>query len=270
MPELFNLKYQNMKKLNLSIVAIFMALTLQRPFMPMAIAQSSDFSTGGFSGGTVDLPTDEVGELIPEPIAELFRDFTEIVGQFETFLSELGVEVSIGDLGIPDVEEAIEVFEQENQIDVTSDVFGTQTGSTKVISKSLYKQYLKDLSNQYAQNTTLSNDGQKKTSEQIQLAGETAEISLQYAEDSNKQDVTQNIMRNISNQLALQQQLSNMSYVGLQEDKIARSLMVSMQGENLVALDKITTARDREVLNTLKSSTYHQGLLFIPGQYLTE
>lgn len=251
-----------MKKLNLSIVTIFMALTLQGPFIPIAIAQTSDLTIGGFSGGTVDLSSPKVGELLPKPIAQL-------VGQFTTFLSELGIEVPIGDLGLPDTEEAKKVFEEENQIDVTSDVFGTQTGSTKVTSKSLYKQYLKDVSNQYAQNTTLSNDGQKKTSEQIQLAGETAEISLQYAEDSNKQDVTQNIMRNISNQLALQQQLSNMSYVGLQEDKIARSLMVSMQGENLVALDKITTARDREVLNNLKSSTYHQGLLYIPGQYLT-
>jgi hypothetical protein len=253
-----------MNKLNLSILTIFSAFTLQISFISTAIAESPELSTGGFSGGTFSQPIPEakVGELLPKPLAKL-------VGQLTTFLSELGVEVPIGDLGLPETEEAKKVFEEENQIDVTSDVFGTQTGSTKVTSKSLYKQYLKDVSNQYAQNTTLSNDGQKKTLEQIQLAEKTVEISNQYAEDSNGQDVTQNIMRNISNQLALQQQLSNMSYAGLQEDKIVRSLMVSMQGENLVALDKITTARDREVLNNLKSSTYHQGLLYIPGQYLT-
>jgi hypothetical protein len=75
-------------------------------------------------------------------------------------------------------------------------------------------------------------------------------------------------LRNISNQLALVQQLDNMSFYEMQEDQIARSLMLSMQGESTVALDKLTVIRDREALSILKASTYHQGLMSIPGQYL--
>jgi hypothetical protein len=160
------------------------------------------------------------------------------------------------------------LFERDNQIDIASDVFGTQTGSTVIIDDSLYKQYLNDLGNEYAQNSTLSEAGQQITAEQIELSQATAEISNRFARDSNGQDVSQNILRNISHQIALQQQLDMMSYFGLQEDKIARSLMVSIEGESLVALDKLTITRDREAISILKAGMYHQGLLSIPAQHL--
>ena len=262
-------------KLKSSVTIALTTLALQ--VFPLDVANSqtipfdSSISPGGFSGDAFNFPVDDLGglgALLPEPIAELFLDIANIVGQIDTFLSELGIEVELGELGLPDILQATELFEQDNQIDIASDVFGTQTGSTVVLDDSLYKQYLKDLGNQYAQNSTLSVEGQENTAEQIELSQQTAEISNQLAQDSTEQDVSQNILRNISNQLALQQQLDNMSYFGLQEDKIARSLMVSMQGESLVALDKLTTTRDREALSILKASTYHQGLISIPAQHL--
>jgi hypothetical protein len=245
-----------MSNFKISIGIVIISLFLQVLSPQIARAQ---IPSGGFEG---------LGNILPEPIAELFRDIVNIVGQVNTFLSELGLEVDMGVLGLPDISEAIEVFEENNQIDIASDVFGTQTGSTVVINDSLYKQYLKDLGNEYAKNSTLSQEGQEKTSEQIELAAETAVLSNDLAQDSTEQDVSQNILRNISNQLALVQQLDNMSFYGQQEDKIARSLMLSMQGESAVALDKLTTIRDREALSILKASTYHQGLISIPGQYL--
>lgn len=259
------------------ITIILTALALQMPFSGIATAQ---ISSGGFSGGTFNFPVDDLGnlgdlgdlgglgDLLPEPIAELFRDITNIVGEVETFLSELGIEVDFGDLGLPNIEQAIVLFEEDNQIDIASDVFGTQTGSTVIIDDSLYKQYLNDISNEFAQNSTFSEEGQQNTVEQIELSQETAEISNQLAQDSTGQDVSQNILRNISNQLALQQQLDNMIYFGQQEDKIARSLDLAIQGESVVALDKLTTIRDREAISIFKAGTYHQGLLSIPAQHL--
>ena len=293
-------------KISGTIISIILtSLTLQVPFIKQAEAQSFDpsFSTGGFSGGTFNFPVDNLGnigdltgidelngitvddlagisgigdvlgleglgDLLPEPIADLFRSITNIVGQVNTFLAELGIEVDFGELGLPDVEAAFELFEQDNQIDIASDVFGTQTGSTVINDDSLRKQYLKDLGNEFAQNTTLSVEGQEITAEQIELSQETAEISNQLAQDSNGQDVSQNILRNISNQLALQQQLDNMRYFGQQENKISSSLMLAIQGESVVALDKLTTTRDREAISVFKAGTYHQGLLSIPAQHL--
>jgi hypothetical protein len=249
---------KKMNKLKIGISISIASLFLQ-VLSPQITQAQIPIPSGGF---------ERLGDILPEPIAELFRDIANIVGQIDTFLAELGLEVNVGVLGLPDVREAVQVFEENNQIDIASDVFGTQTGSTVVIDDSLYKQYLNDLGTEYAQNSTLSEEGQEKTVEQIELAAETAQISNELAQDSNGQDVSQNILRNISNQLALVQQLDNMSFYEMQEDKIARSLMLSMQGESTVALDKLTTIRDREALSILKASTYHQGLMSIPGQYL--
>ena len=267
------IKQKKMNKLIRLIPILLVSLILQVSVLKTAAAQGFPSLNLGGPGlslealpGGGDFPGGE--NLLPEPIADLFRDITKIVGQIDTFLSVLGLEVDFGELGLPDLEQADELFKQDNQIDIASDVFGTQTGSTVVIEDSLRKQYLKDLGNEYAQNSTLSEAGQENTAEQITLAQETAEISNQYAQDSNGQDVSQNILRNISNQIALQQQLDNMKYFGQQEDKIARSLMLAIQGESVVALDKITTSRDREAISIFKAGTYHQGLLTIPAQHL--
>lgn len=301
-----NIELLNMKNTSKNILSILLTtLTLQLSLPIVANAQSFDSSitSGGFAGGTFTFPVNNVGnlgnftgieelnginiedianidsfgdvlglegigDLLPEPIADLFRDIANFVGQVETFLAELGIEVDLGELGLPDLEAAFELFEEDNQIDIASDVLGTQTGSTVIVDDSLRKQYLKDLANEFAQNTTLSVEGQENTVEQIELSQETAEISNQYAQDSNSQDVSQNILRNISNQLALRQQLDNMAYFGLQEEKIARSLMLAIQGESVVALDRLTTIRDREAISIFKAGTYHQGLLSIPAQHL--
>ncbi len=261
-------------KISIGIVAISLLLQVFHPQITKA-QNLSPFDSRGSEGDLLNLPVSDeevfnrVGGILPQPIADLFRDIVNIVGRVNTFLAELGLEVDIGVLGLPDISEAIEVFKENNQIDIAGDVFGTQTGSTVVLSDSLYKQYLKDLGREYAQNSTLSKEGQEKTSEQIRLAAETAEISSSFAQDSNQQDVSQNILRNISNQLALLQQLDNISFFGLQEDKIARSLELSIAGETVVAIDRLTTIRDREASSLLKASTYHQGLISIPGQHLT-
>ena len=279
-----------MKKTKFWRSLLLAVLTLNVFLNKKVIAQETDLSTGGFSNGTFSFPIDNgltgidvnnfeedlsglvvnsgVGDLLPPAVAELFKDLTRIVGRVETFLSELEIEVDLGELDLPNIEQAIELFESDNQIDIASDVFGSQTGSTTILDDALFKQYLKDLGNEYAQNSTLNKEGQEITAQQIEVSQETAILSNELAQNSNGQDVSQNILRNISNQLALQQQLANMSYFGLTEDKIARSLIVSMQGESLVALDKITTVRDRETAIALKSSNYYQGLLSIPAQHL--
>ena len=118
------------------------------------------------------------------------------------------------------------------------------------------------------QNSTLSLEGQDKTKEQIDIAQEKAEISNQIAEDSNNQDVSQNILRNISNQLALQQQLDNMQFFAAQEDKVARSLNLAVQGETLAGLDNLNTRQDRERISTYQTIHYYHALISIPLQHL--
>ena len=207
---------------------------------------------------------------LPEPIAEIFQEFTRIVGFIETFLSELGIEVSIGDLGLPELEEVEQILEENNEIDIAGDVFGSQTGSTVDLADKLYQEYLRDLGGEYSKNSALSSVGQEIIVEQIDAASITAQTSQEFAEDSNGQDVSQNILRNISHQLALQQQIDNMLFFETQEAKIARAIELSTTGESLVELSKQTTRSQREASSLFKAGLYHHGLLSVPGQHLVD
>ena len=266
------LKSQSALALLLTTVTSFTSHTILVPQEVVAQNLEPTIQSGGFNSGTfeVSLPNigETLGDLLPEGVAELFRDLERIVGEIETFLNELGIAVEIGEIGLPDVLEAIEIFETDNQIDTGSDVFGSQTGSTAVISTYLYRQYLRDLGNEYAQNSTLSLEGQENTAEQIEIAQEKAEISNEFAEDSNTQDVSQNILRNISNQIALQQQLDNMQFFAMQEDKVARSVNLAVQGETLAGLDSLNVRQDRERISTYQTTHYYHALMSIPLQHL--
>lgn len=205
---------------------------------------------------------------LPDSVAELFRDLETIVGEIDTFMTELGIDIETGEIGIPDIEEARDIFESDRDLDTGSDIFGTQTGSTTAISTHLYRQFLRDVGNEYAQNSALSLEGQDNTAEQIEIAQEKAEISNELAENSNTQDVSQNILRNISNQLALQQQQDNMQFFATQEDKVARSLNLAVQGEVLSGLESLNVRQDRERISTYQSSQYYHALMSVPLQHL--
>ncbi len=206
---------------------------------------------------------------LPDPIAEIFQDFTRIVGEIETILSELGIDVPLGDLGLPDLESAEIEFENNNEIDVIGDIFGSQTGSTFDLKDKLYQQYLNDLSSEFSLNSALSLEGQEKIKEQIESSEEILESSEEIASSSNLGLLSQRILlRNISQQLSLQQRLDNMMFFESQEDKIARALSLSLSGETLLELSKQSTRAQRETTSIYKTALYDYGLLSIPGQYL--
>jgi hypothetical protein len=250
------------KKIKLSFsIFLFLFLFLQGIWLPDSSAQS-------ISEGEPDISDFEVS--LPNPISDLYQEFQQIVGVVDTFLADLGIEVDTGDLGIPDIEQAAELFEEDNQIDVAGDVFGTQTGGTITSKEKLLQQYQKELSSEYARNTALSTEGQQKIADKVELAGDTVEASQELASDSDSQDVSQNILRNISRQAALQQQLDNMILFELQEDKVSRALNAEMQGQSLLELSRQSTRSERETENLYKTGLYNQGLISIPGQHLIE
>ena len=262
-----------MNKLKFLIRAVLISLALQMIFTISAKAQvdgdSFNFPTDGLSdiGGLVG-GGGGLGDLLPEALRELFTDIALAVGQVETFLSDIGLEVDFGRLGLPDIEAAVAIFEEVEDLDIYSDVLGTRTGSTVIIDDVLRGQYLRDLANEYALNTTLSQEGQEFTAEQQAVSEDLALASEELAEDSEQQDVSQNILRNISAQIAIQQASQDIDFYSRNEEKVGRSLTISIQAESLTALKESNTAEERLRNTSLKTAGDYQGLVSIPGQHL--
>ena len=283
-----------MNKLKFLIYTALLWFALQMVFAISAKAQlptdsltgdggsgETGLSTGSFSNGAFNFPAGGLGDigglaggggglgdLLPGALGELFRDIALAVGQVETFLSDIGLEVDFGRLGLPDIEAAVAIFEEVEDLDIYSDVLGTRTGSTAIIDDVLRGQYLRDLANEYALNTTLSQEGQEFTAEQQAVSEDLALASEELAQDSEQQDVSQNILRNISAQMAIQQVSQDIDFYSRNEEKIGRSLTISMQAESLTALKESNTAEERLRNTSLKTAGDYQGLVSIPGQHL--
>lgn len=245
-------------------VSIFSFGSLFKPRTLLAEDLNSELNTENLAQQAFNFLGNNIE--VPNFINDIFQDFNSIVGEISTFLNEVGIEVPIGEIGLPDVEQAKDIFAEDEELDPLSDLYGTQTGTTFANKDKLLQQYLRDLSEEYSENSALSSEGQEKIQKDISIASETAEASLNLAEDSSGQDVSQNILRNISNQLSLQEQMDAMAMIEMEEDKVGNSLELQMNSEALTEISKQTTRAERE---SIAANRYYLGSIFeitIPGK----
>lgn len=198
-------------------------------------------------------------------ISQLHQDLSSIVGEIQTFLDPLGIDIEVGNVGLPNIQQVKVALNEATVLEEIDNIFNTQTGSSYSNKERLYQQYLSSLASNYSENSSLSLAGQSKLEAKIDSAISASEQSLSIAKDSSSQDVSQNILRNISNQLALDQQLNAMEISEYQDDKINSSLSTMLTSEVLNEMQKSNVYNERYI-NASNSLGYNSSLLIsIPG-----
>ena len=177
-----------------------------------------------------------------------------------------GVEIAVGPLGLPDpklVEESIE----NAQTTAFEEFAGARTGGegSPVIKRDLATLFEREMVDEVAAQTALTEEGQQKLIENSDVAVQSLEASQELAMDSEEQDVSQNILRNISSQMAMAQQTSTLDTVDRQlqrRDSALRNLMLVNAVQELQA-DRI---QDRRQNAAAYSDVITQGgQLILPG-----
>ncbi len=176
------------------------------------------------------------------------------------------VEISTGALGLPDPKQ----FEQELETVQTSafeEVAATQTGGdgSPVIKRDLVTQFERSMTDEVADQTALTEEGQQKLRDNAEAAKIALETSQQLAADSEEQDVSQNILRNLSAQIAAQQQTNSLNTIGQQlqvrDDALRNKMLVDavreLQGERIQ--DR------RETAAAYSDSIVQGGQIILPG-----
>lgn len=199
-------------------------------------------------------------------ITEINQDLSLIAGDIKTFLGFGDQDANKGELGIPNVQEARIRFNDDAELSRLDDILGTQTGSTYSTRDDLYQQYLRNLTQGYSENSALSNAGQSKINLKIQAVNAAAEQSIKIAEDSTDQDISQNLFRNLSNQIAIQQQTDAISLTELEDAKVDRSLGLQIDSEMLRELSESNTSSEREASALNNTAQDGFALIIIPGQ----
>lgn len=200
-------------------------------------------------------------------ITKVHQDISTLTGNVNTFLDNIGIHVKTGKLGLPNVQQAQIVLEDSKVLKELSDIFGTQTGTSNDNKQKLYQQYLYALSKEYSENSALSLEGQSKLGIKVDSAVGSALQSVEIAYDSSDQDISQNILRNVSNQMALSQQTDAMIISDLQDAKVDRSLDLQLTSEMLSEVSGQNIRNQR--INNAGNNAVQTSLFMvsIPGKY---
>ena len=198
-------------------------------------------------------------------LTDLNQTIARISGDIRTTLSDYGIIIPKGKAGLPNIQEAKIVFSEDVALNILNDIFGGQTGSTFNSRDEYAQDYLKQVSQEYSENSALSLRGQSISQTKIDTAISSARESVSIAEDSSGQDISQNILRNISGQFAISQQTDAMAIADMQDAKMDRSLSLQMQSETLAETSGNNARRLRETTAHNGASISTLGLITIPG-----
>lgn len=167
------------------------------------------------------------------------------------------IEISTGALGLPDPKQ-IEQEIENAQPSAFEEVAATKTGGSgsPVIKRDLVTQFDRQMTDEVADQTALTQVGQQKLRENAEAAKVALKTSQELATDSEEQDVSQNILRNLSAQLAAQQQTSTLDSVGHQlrarDDALRNKMLVDavreLQGDRIQDRRETAAAYSRSIV----------------------
>ncbi len=173
---------------------------------------------------------------------------------------------SIGALGLPDPRQ-IQVAIEQAEPSQLEQFLGVKHGGdgSPVAKADLQLIFDADLAREVAQQAALSEAGQQTLLENAQAANAALETSSELAQDSEGQDVSQNILRNLSGQLQAAQQTDTLLTLDAQmraRDDALRNLVLA---DALEQLQQERTAQRQLDASAFSSVITQGGLFYVPG-----
>lgn len=176
------------------------------------------------------------------------------------------ISVKTGDIGLPDSKEVADYI-KARKTSTTEELLGAKTGGagSVVIKDDLRTLYQVNLAKDTADASVFSAQAQEKLKKKSDVATSALKKSAWLAQDSEEQDVTQNIMRNISTQMWRLQQTNSILALNAQiqqrDDAIANTLLA----ESLRELNGERVAKNRELSSAYSAVITHGAQFTLPG-----
>ena len=234
---------------------------------------------------TISGITGEISDTISTISDSISGIWDNLLNKVENFSSEIESTLSsfLGELKVPDLKEAVKSIMDGN----TSESEGTKLSA--VLEKKPQDSYsLKENTAELAEResavseaskATLSKEAQQKQAQMKEIVQQNVEKtnresqnSMELGADSEGQDVTQNIMRNISQQSAIaakQAALSAENQSALvmqgQQAQIDRSFANILNAQQAEELNEINTVQRRQDAAAATASSTQAGLFQMPG-----
>ena len=171
-----------------------------------------------------------------------------------------------GALGLPDPK-IIEENINQSGTSPTEEALATMTGGegSPVIKLDAKEIFDADLAEEVARASALTQAGQEKLAQNVEVANQSLETSQQLAEDSEEQDVSQNIMRNLSVQQAAAQATDTLLAIDAQLRQRDDALRNIVESDSLRQLKRDRVAQRRMDASAYSFAITHGGLIALPN-----
>lgn len=174
--------------------------------------------------------------------------------------------VKTGDIGLPDSKEIADYIKAK-KTNTAEELLGAKTGGSGsvVIKDDLRTLYQISLAKETADASAFSDLAQEKLKKKSEVATSALKGSSELAQDSEEQDVTQNIMRNVSTQMWRLQQTNSILALNAQTEQRDDAIANTLMAESLRELNGERVAKNRE-LSSAYSAVITRGAQFtLPG-----
>jgi hypothetical protein len=174
-------------------------------------------------------------------------------------------EIEAGALGLPGIDEVDEAIAQAGDTALMETLAGKQEGggiSGRIYLENLYR---KNQAEQTADKTALSRTGQTKLANNSIAADDALKTSTAMMEDSEQQDVSQNVLRNISVQA--HEQTVHTGLLALDAQLRARddSVRNVLMGRTLMEIQAERVSEQRRNAAAYSSVITSGGMFYLPG-----
>ena len=234
---------------------------------------------------TISGITGEISDSISTISDSISGIWDNLLNKVEKITSEIESTLSSfqGELKVPDLKEAVKSIMDGN----TSESEGTKLSAAlekKPEDSYSLRENTAELAEREsavseANKATLSKEAQQKQAQMkeivqqnVEQTGRESQNSMELGADSEGQDVTQNIMRNISEQSAIASQQAALSAENQsalvmqgQQAQIDRSLGNILNAQQAEELNEINTAQRRQDAAAATASSTQAGLFQMPG-----
>ncbi|MCL1474789.1 hypothetical protein [Argonema antarcticum] len=201
---------------------------------------------------------------VKNPIDKVSGAIAKITTQLDQMLQSF-----VGSLKIPDLQEVVAKIMNGN----FTDNEGTKLSATLENKPQGSYSIQSDLANLAQQQTatstasdaTLSKAAQDRQAQMAQMVDQNVTKNIQLGEESQNQDVTQHIMRNISQQTALTAQNQGVIILQNQQAQIDRALANTLSAQQAKELSELNITQRRQDAAAGTASSTQAGLFQMPG-----
>lgn len=180
--------------------------------------------------------------------------------------SDQSFSIEAGAIGLLDPRKVAEAIKAK-KTSTAEELLGAKTGGTgSVTIKDDLRTFVQvKEAKEVAQASALSNQAQEKLKKKSNAATEALKQSTELAQDSEGQDVTQNIMRNISSQLGLLQRTNTILGLNAQIQQRDAAIANALLAESVRELNGERVAKNRELASAYSAVITHGAQFTLPG-----